>query len=114
MKDSARKSRQVPLMTTFGRPTELISGRPAALPRTKIAAALGAVHEGLADVAVDDQLAALDDLAQLVLGIAVHGDRQPVDAGGEVVAGAAVDIDGHVVGVGSEAAAVNRWPCSRR
>ena len=34
MNDSARKSRHVPLITTRGCPTALISGRPAALPRT--------------------------------------------------------------------------------
>ena len=34
MNDSARKSSAVPLITTRGRPTALIIGRPAALPRT--------------------------------------------------------------------------------
>jgi len=40
----------------------------------------------LADIAVHDELAPFDDLAQLVLGIAVNGDGQAVNAGGEVIA----------------------------
>ena len=58
-------------MTTLGRPTALIMGRPAAFPRTNTWPPLGPVQEGLAHVAVDHQLALLHDLAQLVLSVAV-------------------------------------------
>jgi len=61
------------------------------------------VHEGLTDVAVDDQLAGLHDLAELVLGVAVDVHLQPVDAGGLVVAGAVVEVDAHTRGVRPEA-----------
>ena len=56
-------------------------------------AALGAVHIGLADIAEDNQLPVLHNLAELVLGIAVDVDLHPVDTGRQVVAGSPVDID---------------------
>ena len=42
---------------------------------------------GLAHVAANDQLAAVQDLGRLVLGVVVDDDLQSVDAGGEVIAG---------------------------
>ena len=73
-------------------------------------AALGAVHERLADVAVDDELAGLHDLAELVLRVAVDVHLQPVDAGGLVVAGAVVEVDAHADGVRPEADPVEALP----
>ena len=68
-------------------------------------AAFGAVHERLAHVAVDDHFPLLDDLAQLVLGIAMHRDRQPINAGTKIIAAAAINIYGHIVGFRAQAAA---------
>ncbi len=69
------------------RPADGVDQRPAGGVAQHVdLAALGAVHERLAHVAVDDQLAALHDLAELVLGVAVDVDLQAVDAAGQVVA----------------------------
>ncbi len=62
------------------------------------AAAFGAIHERLAHIAVDDQFSSFYDLAQLILCIAVHRDRQPVNAGGKIIAAAAVNIYCHIIG----------------
>ena len=68
-------------------------------------AALGAIQERLAHVAVDDHFPLFDDLAQLVLGVAMHGDGQAVNAGTQIIAAAAVNFDGHIGGFRAEAAA---------
>ena len=68
-------------------------------------AAFGAVQESLAHVAVDDQFPFLGDLTQLILGVAVHGDGQAVNARTQIIAAAAVNIDGHIGGFRSESAA---------
>jgi len=49
-----------------------MSGRPAALPNTKTEPPLAPYMNVLAHVAMDDHFSPLDDLAQLVLGIAMH------------------------------------------
>ena len=68
------------------------------------------MHEGLADIPVDDELAGLHDLAELVLRVFVDPHLQPVDAGGLVVAGAVVEIDAHAHGVRPEADPVEALP----
>ena len=55
--------------------------------------AFGTVHEGLADVAVDDELAGLEYLAELILGVAVDLDFQTVDAAGEIVTDGVISVD---------------------
>ncbi len=60
-------------------------------------AALGAVHECLADIAEDHQFALFHDLAELILGVAVHINLHTVDARRQIIAGGAVDIDPHIL-----------------
>ena len=110
MKDSARKSRQVPLMTTRGRPTALISGRPAALPKTIYFAALGPIHECLADIAVDHKLAALGNLRNLVLRVAMNVDLQAIHAAGGIIAVGSIQINANIVRVGSQTGAMESLP----
>ena len=112
MNDSARKSRAVPLMTTRGRPTALMSGRPAALPNTYTSPPLAPYMKVWPDIAVNDQLAALHDLTDLVLAVAVHDEGQAVDAGGEVVARAAVHVDADTLGVRPKAASGEALPAA--
>ena len=47
--------------------------------------AFGTVHESLSHITVDDQFSALDDLSQLILGIAVDLYFHAADARGQVV-----------------------------
>ena len=85
-------------------------GAAGGVPHDVDFAALGAVHEGLAHVAEDHELAPLHDLAQLVLGVAVDVNLHAVDARGQVIAGAAVDVEAHLVGVEAKAAAQEALP----
>ena len=60
----------------------------------------------MAHVAVDDHLAALGDLAELILGVAVDVYFQTVDARAQVIARIVVAIDPQAVGCRAETGAV--------
>ena len=55
---------------------------------------------------MDDQLAALGDLAELVLGVAVDVDFEAVHARAEIVARVVVAVDPEAFGLGAEAGGV--------
>jgi len=92
-------------MTTLGRPTELMSGPAGRVAEHVDHSALRAVHKRLAHIAVDDHFSPLDDLAKLVLGVAMHRDFQPVHARTQIIPAAAIDINDHVFGFRAEPAA---------
>ena len=68
-------------------------------------AAFRAVHEGLPDVSMDHKLSGLQDLAKLVLAVAVDLDLKTVKARAQIVARGPVGVDPDALGVRSEGTA---------
>ena len=100
----------MPLITTLGFAHGIDERAAGGVAQNINRAAFSPVHESLPRIPVDDQFAGFDNLSELVLGVAVDGNSQPIDAGTQVIAGAIIDIDGHAFGQRAQAAADKALP----
>ena len=74
--------------------SDRVDERPArGVPQDKDRPPLGPVEKRLPHVAVDHQFPRSQDLAQLILGVAMDGDLQPIHSGPQVIARASINID---------------------